>query len=268
MESAFITYQSSQIHYCKAGYGNKLLLCFHGYGESAESFSFLEKSIAAEFTLLAIDFPFHGKTTWKEGLLFTTEDLLNIMVTIIPFQNAKMFFLGFSMGGRVALALLQSVPKNVEKMILLAPDGLKLNFWYGLATQTSMGNRLFQFTMNNPRWFFLLLKIAGRLRLVNQGVFKFANHYLHDKQMRKDLYDRWSVMRQFKPHIKKIKQAVRANNIQLRLLCGKYDKVIRPKNAERLITGIESHCILSIIDSGHELLKEKNASEIMRLLKN
>jgi pimeloyl-ACP methyl ester carboxylesterase len=271
MESFFTTYRSSQIHYGKAGSGGKLLLCFHGYGESAESFSFLEKSVVDQFTLLAIDFPFHGKTIWNEGLIFTPEDLINIIEQIIQeisIQNSKIYLLGFSMGGRVVLHLLQSIPNKIEKIILLAPDGLKINFWYWLATQTSIGNKLFHFTANNPSWFFLLMKIADKLKLVNQSVFKFANHYLHDEQMRNDLYKRWTLMRQFKPNIKKIKQDISINNIQLRLLYGKFDKVIRYRNAEKLMSGIESNCILSIINSGHELLKEKNADEIIRLIKN
>jgi pimeloyl-ACP methyl ester carboxylesterase len=271
MESFFTTYKSSQIHYGKAGAGSKLLLCFHGYGESTVSFSFLEKNITDEFTLLAIDFPFHSKTIWNEGLIFTPEDLVAIVEKIIQeisFQNSKKYLLGFSMGGRVALHLLQSIPNKVEKVILLAPDGLKINFWYWLATQTSIGNKLFRFTANKPSWFFLLMNTADKLRLVNQSVFKFANHYLHDKQMRNDLYKRWIVMRQFKPNIRKIKQDIRTNDIQLRLLYGKFDKVIRYKNAEKFMKGIESNCSLSIINSGHELLKEKNADEIIRLIKN
>ena len=271
MESFFTTYKSSQIHYCKTGIGNKLLLCFHGYGESEGSFSFLEKSIADEFTLLAIDFPFHGKTIWNEGLVFTPEDLINIVEKIIattPFQNSKIYLLGFSMGGRVALHLLQLLPNKIEKMILLAPDGLKTNFSYWLSTQTSIGNKLFHLTMNKPWWFFFLINIADKLKLVNQSVFKFANHYLHDKQMRNDLYKRWTVMGLFKPNIKKVKQDIRSNNIQLRLLYGKFDKVIRHKNAEIFMSGIEPNCILSIINSGHELLKEKNADEIIQLIKN
>ena len=58
------------------GTGNKLLLCFHGYGEDAYSFSFLEKHLGETYSLIVIDFPFHGKTVWKDGLLFTANDLL------------------------------------------------------------------------------------------------------------------------------------------------------------------------------------------------
>ena len=271
MESYFTPYKSSQIHYCKAGTGSKLLLCFHGYGESAESFSFLEKSIEHDFTLLAIDFPFHGKTRWNEGLGFTPEDLVTILRKIIHaliLQDSKIYLLGFSMGGRVALHLLELIPVRIEKVVLLAPDGLRMNFWYWLATQTALGNQLFRFTANRPGWFFLLLRTADKFRLVNQSVFKFANYYLHDKHMRNDLYHRWTAMRAFKPNVKKIKEDIRSHNIQLRLLYGKFDKVIRHKNTETFTNGIESNCILSIIDSGHELLKEKNADVITRLIKN
>ena len=239
--------------------------------ESRQNLFHFLKKVSEEFTLLAIDFPFHGKTAWNEGLFFTPEDLVDILDKVIHptlLQNSNLYLFGFSMGGRVALHLLQAIPTKIGKIILLAPDGLKINFWYWLAAKTSLGNKLFLFTSNKPSWFFLLMTIADKLKLVNRSILKFANHYLHDKQMRDDLYKRWTVMRQFAPNIKKIKQDILCNNIQLRLLYGKFDKVILYKNAEKFISGIESNCILSIINSGHELLKEKNADEIIRLIKN
>src|ERR1035437_4038700 len=65
-----VSYQQSTFHFHQFGNGAKLLLCFHGYGEMAGSFLFLEKSLGKEYTMIAIDFPFHGKTNWQEGLLF------------------------------------------------------------------------------------------------------------------------------------------------------------------------------------------------------
>ncbi len=271
MESFFITYRSSKIHYNKAGNGNRLLLCFHGYGESSTSFDFIEKYITDDFVLIAIDFPFHGKTVWNEGLLFTPKDLLNIIEEIIqsiPKKNTKIYLLGFSMGGRVALHLSQIIPNKIEKVILLAPDGLHVNFWYWFATQNYFGNKLFHFIVQHPAGLFLSLKISNKFRLINQSIFKFTNYYLHDKQMRTDLYNRWITMRKFKPVTGKIKNSIRKNNIQMRLLYGEYDRVIRYANAEKFMRGIKSYCTLSILHSGHQLLLEKNEGAIMRLIKD
>jgi pimeloyl-ACP methyl ester carboxylesterase len=78
MQTSFLPYRSSQVHYCWFGTGQKLILCLHGYGESLESFQFLEKYIGKEYTLIAIDLPFHGKTQWNEGLQFSVADLVTI----------------------------------------------------------------------------------------------------------------------------------------------------------------------------------------------
>lgn len=271
MESFFLSYKSSKVHYNKTGNGKRVLLCFHGYGESCTSFDFIEKYIIADFTLIAIDFPFHGETVWNEGLLFAPADLLNIIEKIIQTTsliNPKIYLVGFSMGGRVALNLFQINPAQIEKVILIAPDGLHVNFWYWFATQNYFGNKLFHFTVQNPAWFFLMLTISNKIRLINQSIFKFANYYLHDKQVRTDLYNRWITMRKFKPDIKKLKKNVLTNNIQMRLLYGEFDRVIRYTNAKKFMREIESHCTLSIIDSGHQLLQEKNAAEIVRLIKD
>jgi pimeloyl-ACP methyl ester carboxylesterase len=271
MDSLFITYKASTIHFVRTGHGKRVLLCFHGYGESAHSFDFLEKVMEPDFTLIALDFPFHGETIWKNGLHFTVGDLMAILEQIVPSfsaEQAEIYLLGYSMGGRVALNMLQAIPKRIKKIILIAPDGLKSNFWYRLATQNLVGNRIFLLTMRRPGWFFLLLRLTRKTGLVNKSIFKFVNYYLHDKRVRLELYDRWMVMRKMTPGIKKVKSNILAYNILTRLLYGRYDKIVRPNRTRNFMRGIEPFCKLSIIESGHQLLQEKNEDVILELIKN
>src|SRR6266487_4104964 len=128
IERQFIAYKKSIIHVSFFGTGTKLLICLHGYGEDGSSFASLEKKLGDEYTLIAMDFPFHGNTGWNEGLLMTPNDLLNVLNAIIP-QNEnvkdksfKFSLIAFSLGGRVALHMLQSIPAQMERTVLLAPD--------------------------------------------------------------------------------------------------------------------------------------------------
>jgi pimeloyl-ACP methyl ester carboxylesterase len=103
-QTAFLTYRSSQLHYCWFGAGQKTVLCLHGYGESEQSFHFLEKHLSRDYTVIALDLPFHGKTQWQEGLTFSTADLLAITEALLAKHAAgtdRITLLGFSMGGRV-----------------------------------------------------------------------------------------------------------------------------------------------------------------------
>jgi pimeloyl-ACP methyl ester carboxylesterase len=269
MQSFFLTYKSSLIHYHKAGKGNRLLLCFHGYSESCQSFSFLEDELTADFAIIAVDLPFHGKTDWKEGLDFTPQNLLDIIEQITGdiFHHSKIYLLGFSMGARVALSLLQLMPVHIEKMVLLAPDGLKTHGWYKLATQNKLGNRLFRFTMQNPGWLLSLLSIANKIRLTNQSVYKFTNAYIQDEQVRDELYKRWTCMREFRPDLSRIKSLIREHRIPARLLYGQYDRIMRSESGKQFKKGIEAFCELSILPAGHQLLHEKNREIIVHSLK-
>jgi pimeloyl-ACP methyl ester carboxylesterase len=271
MQTDFIQYRSSKVHYCWFGAGPKILLCLHGYGESEESFHFLEKYISRDYTLFAIDFPFHGKTQWQEGLRFSAADLLAIIEALCAkhTQESNRFtLLGYSMGGRVALQLLQVIPAKIEKTVLLAPDGLKVNFWYWLATQTYIGNRLFAFTMKHPAWFFSLLQAGNQLRLINQSVLKFTRYYIHDITVRRQLYERWTCMRAIKPNLASVKKHIRAHRLPVRLLYGQYDRIIRHERGEKFRTGIESFCTLHIIQTGHQVLQEKQVNHIIQLIQS
>ena len=278
MEHHFLPYRSSAISYYLYGSGDKIAVCFHGYGEDASGFSFLEKYAGNAFTFYAIDLPHHGKTVWNENADFQQEYLRDIIfrITVTPsgqiqeekFQvpGFKITLLGFSLGGRIALSLYETLPQQVEKMVLLAPDGLKINFWYWLSTQTWLGNKFFRYTMKRPEWFFVLLRGLNKLKLVNTSIFKFVNHYIGDKKVREDLYKRWTSLRRLKPHLKKIKSKIKTHKTQLRLLYGKHDRIILPPRGEKFRRGIENHCTLRVIDSGHQVLHEKHAEEIVESL--
>jgi len=273
MENRQLTYKNSVISYRLIGAGPKPVVCFHGYGEESGMFSFLEKYAGQEFTFYAIDFPFHGKTEWKEGLNFSQTDLQMIVQSITAVSNHKpetinnkLILLGFSLGGRMALSLYQTIPGKIEKLILLAPDGLKVNFWYWLATQTWMGNKFFGFTMKKPGWFFGFLKLLNKLGLVNASIFKFVNYYIGDNNVRQLLYNRWTCLRKIKPGLRRIKNSIKENKTPVRLVYGKHDRIILPAVGKKFQKGIEEYCSLTVILSGHQVLHEKHAEEIIKAL--
>ena len=266
MEQKQISYKNSQISYCRFGSGPKPAICFHGYGEDATLFSFLEKKAGNQFTFYSIDLPFHGKTEWNEGLNFTDKNLQQIIEDMLHKDNHKLALMGFSLGGRAALSFFQANPEKVEKLVLLAPDGLKVNFWYWLATQTWLGNRFFAFTMKKPGWFFGLLKMLNKLKLVNASIFKFVNYYIGDATVRSLLYERWTTLRKLKPDLSLIKSLIKKENIPVRLIYGRHDRIILSSVGEKFKKGIEGQCTLTVIQSGHQVLNEKYAAEIVQSL--
>lgn len=266
-ETRSFPYKKSEIGYSVFGQGPTPVICFHGYAETSESFFFLEKYLADNFYFIAFDLPYHGRTIWREKE-FTNEDLLAItrdLLTLdnIDYKTANLLLLGFSLGGRIALGLYELMPSSISRLVLMAPDGMKVNFWYWLSTQTVPGKSLFSFTMKNPGWFLGFLKLINGLGLVNKSIFKFVNYYIGDSKARQELFDRWTVLSKIKPGLKKIRQQVDQHKTQIRLIYGKHDRIILPGPGERFCKSVEANCRISIIDAGHQVLHENHVEQMV-----
>ncbi|MGZ5219947.1 MAG: alpha/beta fold hydrolase [Chitinophagaceae bacterium] len=273
MEHRLLAYKNSLVSYYFFGTGPRQVVCFHGYGEDATLYAFLEKYAGNQFTFYSIDLPFHGQTAWNEGLNFSHNDLHQIIGKIqlesnykSKTGNQKLILLGFSLGGRIALSFYQAEPQSVEKIILLAPDGLVVNPWYWFATQTWIGNSVFIFSMKYPGWFFAFLKLLNKLGLVNASVFKFVNYYIGKPEARTLLYQRWTGLRKLKPNLPQIKNLIKQYKTPTRLVYGKYDRIILPVRGEKFNKGIEEFCTLTIINSGHQVVHENHVEGIVNAL--
>ena len=268
MQSGILSYKQSTIHYHFGGQGTVPLVCFHGYGETASHVDFLERYAGDRYKIVAIDLPFHGETDWKEKYI-TPADLASIVQNILQSLGVNAYnicLLGFSLGGRMALSVLQEMPAQVSKLVLLAPDGLKVNFWYWLATQSAVGNALFKFTMKKPGWFMGMLRVSNKLRLINQSIFKFVEYYIHDDKVRKELYERWTGLSKCTPDPKKIRIIIAEKEIVVNVLYGKFDRIITPQTGKKFLESLPGAKV-EIVNSGHQVLHEKNAKEIADSLK-
>ncbi len=268
MDPFFHRYSQSNICVYKAGQGPKKLLCLHGYGESGLSFECLIPQLKDEYTIYAIDFPQHGKTDWLEGNLLAPDTFIQIINELGITKTEKISVLAYSMGGRVALHLMQLMPQQIEQVVLIAPDGMRMNFWYWLGTQTMVGNKIFQYTMENPNWFRAMLKGLVATKLVDNWIVRFANQFLNDPEQRNKLYNIWTTMRKFKPDLNKVKSEMQAHQMPLHLFYGKFDKVIQSKYGEKFQSQITQYCSIKTIDAGHQLLTEQHAAIIAHALKS
>jgi pimeloyl-ACP methyl ester carboxylesterase len=280
IEQGHYRWRSSLIHYCHWGSGKKLLVCLHGYGEGAQSFACLEPVLGHDFTMLAVDLPFHGETEWKEGLWLGPEELIGILEGIAGELGCgggddgregggrgKWSFLGYSMGGRVALSLVEKMPGRVERVVLAAPDGLIVNGWYKLVTRWRAGNLLFRWVMRRPGLLLSTARAVHRAGLLNKSVYTFTVNYVHDAEDRDRLYKRWTTMRGFRPDLDVFCARVREERIPVGLIYGRQDRIIRVDVGERFVRRIAPYGELIALDCGHRVLQERYADVFARLLK-
>lgn len=271
MQTHFTAYKSSIICSSIIGSGPAVIICLHGFGEHGKSFAVLRKSLGESYSLICLDLPFHGQTEWNEGLSVSNEELLDIIKLILEkagFEKGKNFsLLAYSLGGRIALHLVQIIPERIERLVLLAPDGLRINFWYWLGTQTYLGNKLFDFTMQNPAWFFAMTNFAHKIGLLNKSIIKFVHYYLDNAELRLLLYKRWTALRKFKPDLDVVRKTISAHKIPTRFVFGGYDRIIPDKRSDLFKTD-KTNVKVVVLQAGHQLLKGKHVADIAKQFSN
>ena len=267
MTSRYLDFHGHRFHYRVIGQGPRVTVCFHGFGEQARSFETLSEACPGH-TLVALDLPFHGETEWKEGLPFRPADLEELLSQIPETAADRIGLLGYSMGGRIAMALLEKCPERVDHLLLLAPDGLKVNPWYRLATQTVPGNRIFRFTMDRPGWFLSLIRFGARLGMVNASVEKYVERYIDDPAKRHDLYRIWTALSDFSPALDKVGAAINRHAIPVRMVFGRFDRIIPPELGLRLQRRAPATCTTTLLDCGHQIIHDRNIDALTSLFRS
>lgn len=233
------------------GNGKKNLVAFHGYGQSGEVFKNLAAS-RKDITLYAFDLFYHGKSACPPpkfplrheqfGAIF--EDFLR-QTSLKRFEIA-----GFSMGGKYALSILSAYGARIDKLTLIAPDGIGKNFWYTAATNSAFTRRLFKIIINHPQLFFKSALLLDKFKLVDGRVRKFVIHEMNTPQKRVRVYNSWAYLRDFFVPVPDTATHLQAHNIKTELIIGKYDRIITQKTVSPLIDYLTKDS-LKILNAGH-----------------
>lgn len=249
-----LTYGPHDLHGIRAGNGPALLVCLHGFGESAAHFLPLAEGLGHRFTLVAMDLPLHGATHWTGTAPMTQQDLQNILELLLQQEGFTRFSVcGYSMGGRVALCAVECMAERIDHVILLAADGLHRNPWHVFVTQTSVGNRIFRYQTHHPLFFFRVLQAARKLHWINESIYKFAYHRMNTEEKRLQVYNVWTTLRRMMPDLRRVARQMQRYNIPLLQVFGRYDRVIPPAFAARLAQAPFPVTTL-VTDSGHQLI--------------
>ncbi|MFN6946466.1 MAG: alpha/beta fold hydrolase [Cytophagaceae bacterium] len=264
--SGYLDMEKASLYYSVRGSGSEVLLSFHGYGQSNKDFRVLDEVLHEKYTIYGFDLFFHGESFWHEKdkplLKSFWKELLS---GFLKEHNIERFsVMGFSMGGKFALASLESFPEKVDKLFLIAPDGIKISFWYRLATEYPFMRKIFRGLILKPWMYYGFMKKLQQFSLLNKKVLKFADSQLITREQRRRVYYSWVVFRKISFAIGDIALIINSHNIELEIFLGKYDKIITYNKVKKLLHKIR-HPKLTILNEGHSNLIRAVAAHYKKL---
>jgi pimeloyl-ACP methyl ester carboxylesterase len=230
-------------------------LAFHGFGQTKKNFEQFAHALREQYTVYSFDLFYHGLSFWheKEEPLQKQfwKDLVNHFLN--QHEIERFSLAGYSLGGKFALAILEAFPARIERLILIAPDGIKQNFWYKLATYPSWTRKIFRSMIVRPQYFYNLVNIFSNLGLLDKGTLKFAKYQMNTRRKRRQVYYAWVVFRLFKFNMKKIADIINRQSIQVEIFIGKYDKMITRTHMKKLTNKLHNYKLL-VLETGHNNL--------------
>ena len=201
-----------------------------------------------------------------DQLQFRREDLQALITQLLErFPHARFSLLGFSLGGRICLELVSLFAGRVDRLILLAPDGLVISPWYVFVTRTIAGRWLFRRVLRRPQRF---LRLGGWLRtlgLVGEKQYKFALSYFGSGPQRELVFKVWMIFRYLLPRKAALSAALKQHP-SAPTSSSAAATASSVHRSERSIRKSGSQANIHILETGHNLLKSDVAERVLAVV--
>ena len=253
---------NGQFVYSVYGSGSKILLAFHGLGQNRKFFEEWSEILGDIFTIYAFDLFYHGESVREPGKL-SKEELADYLNEFLQKEKIDTFScLGYSLGGRFAISTALSFPKRIQKLILIAPDGIFLTIWFKLAT-TPIIRYLFKLIMVHPELLERLVRWNDRVKVINKYMADFIRKEMGNAENRKRVYVSWNHFKTLGYKRKVLIRDFNKHTFKRKIVLGSKDYVIKPKGIIPILNKMTGFDI-SIIEKKHHQLLDVEVAQLIK----
>lgn len=254
--------------YTESGEGEDLWVTFHGYGQSADVMERFMQHFRPGSRGVHFDLLHHGETTTEQESI-TPSDLADLLAKVLREKGVdRCSMLAFSLGGKVALKLVELMPGKVERMVLIAPDGLKVNPLYRFTANTRFGGWLYARVINDPKNLFTATNVLRRSSILHPKIEQFIHRQLDTREKRERVFNVWRAFRNIIPDLGDIRSKIKRYNISTVLVFGRHDRIIRPSLGRKLDFDDHPNIRTIIMEKGHDLYGPDVAVELRSLIRS
>jgi pimeloyl-ACP methyl ester carboxylesterase len=259
------------LEYKLFGSGAEYILAFHGMGREADDYKIFENTLGKKYTIIAVNIFFHGNSIYPKERIFDNQirkdELAELIKALLKNREIERFSLmGYSLGGRFALTLTQFLHERINKLILIAPDGLKRSLYNDFTTGTDIGKNFVKWMVSYPEAFFGTIDTLHKYKILPNKLRKVIHIHFETHERRLLMRNALSSFRHINPNLRKVINNINNSNIELVMIFGKYDFIIPIKLGERFIRHITSPKKLHIIKASHNILTDNASRALSELI--
>ena len=256
------------LSYITFGEGEQVVLCLHGHGKSAEDFLFLQNQ---NVRVVSVHLFFHDQSEFPVNRIEKNpvqwNEIQAVFEKLFEVENMQfMNILAFSQGGRFAFLLLENLPQKIKSFTLLAPDGLNNKSFYNWSSRQKYFRKLTYRFGNHPEKLARTANFLTKMKMMRPKVRDLVYHFTAEKESLNRAFSSWMAFRKLKPNPVRIGEQVKNYNLSVVLIMGKYDQVIRTKQAEIFLekAALPEHVVE--IENGHDFFKASSIEKFIKYL--
>lgn len=253
----------ARLHYYEYGTGSEILIAFHGFGMRGNQFSKLENALGDRYKIYSFDLFFHGETQLIDDTVNTIRKGLNApeiahaiddFLTSIGKKDASFSLLSYSIGAKLALAVLQTFPKRVNNAYFIAADGFETNPILKICSSKHINNWMLKLVYN-PKILNYILNTLYKYKYVDDALHRILSFEFSTQPYRMISYKTITYYSRLKFSRQHLAQLINDNNIEAHFFFGKTDKLFPAGIAQRFGKLLNQPNI-HIFNQGHELIND------------
>jgi pimeloyl-ACP methyl ester carboxylesterase len=254
VEKGIVALSGGQLHFHKWGAGKRLLLAVHGFEGSGAWFAPLSSLLPADTCLYAPDLPWHGQTQWRKAS-FLPSDFLEMVDALCAHAGvADYTAIGFSLGGRLWMGSLPALaPGRMQKLVLLAPDGLASRWDKGFSLlYAAVGPQRLASWLRHPKRLVGLAAALQRRGLLPAYAPRFLERNLQSPAKVQRLLNTWDMSRLFPASFPRLAKAVRTLRLPVVVVTGLKDPLLHAERIQSRCAEVGIPCVV-LAQAGHAL---------------
>ena len=231
----------NRIYVRQYGAGRAILLAVHGFGRSGARIERLGSALGDQFTTLAPDLPYHGKTEWYDDR-YTPQDFTTILQQLLNrYRDRPVFLMGHSLGGRYLSSCLSGLEHpDLRDLVLVAPDGAGGRYTNWIDTLPTALIRPLARISERPRAILRLSNWLSKRGIINRYSADYLKYNLNDRPFRRRIAGTLRSILKFPPRTEEFEAALERHHIKCTVFVGDKDPLLHHDRLVSMYTPLPS----------------------------
>lgn len=249
-----LSFPQGELAVYRFGQGPKILIALHGFDDKASSYATWCEALGAEYSIYAIDLPFHGTSAWLADRMRPADVWAIISAVLSQLKTTSFSIVGHSFGARILLCTAHEWAHLPEQIILLAPAGIGSYDRVAPIWLQRIGEGLLRW----PAPFKFFVQLGWKMGLVSKFHWRYAEVQLYPAAQRYRLFRVFNSLVHFSTTSEPIRKFWQQTTMSCLVVVATQDRFVDSEKIKVYFAELPPVDVVEVIGS-HQMINDRIA---------